>query len=46
MLLALGADPSLKAKDGRTALDIAWGQNKPECVALLQPVTPGPWTRS
>ena len=37
MLLALGADPSLKEKDGKTALDCAWG----ECAALLQPVTPG-----
>eukprot|EP01046_Picozoa_sp_COSAG06_P055056 COSAG06_NODE_9998_length_1772_cov_8.338912_2_plen_123_part_00 len=42
MLLALGADPSLKNKDGKTALDRARANNKPECVALLQPVTPGP----
>ena len=41
MLLALGADPSLKDKYGSTALDWARGQNKPECAALLQPVTPG-----
>ena len=41
MLLALGADPSLKNKDGKTALDCARGNNKPECAALLQPVTPG-----
>ena len=41
MLLALGADPSLKDKDGKTALDWAREQNKPECAALLQPVTPG-----
>ena len=52
MLLALGADPSLKAKNGRTALDCAREENffesaetttvrKPECAALLQPVTPG-----
>ena len=39
MLLALGADPSLK-DDGRTALDCARKWNKPECAALLQPVTP------
>ena len=41
MLLALGADPSLKNKDGKTALDRARQRNKPECAALLQPVTPG-----
>ena len=41
MLLALGADPSLKDKKGRTALDWAGEYNKPECAALLQPVTPG-----
>eukprot|EP01046_Picozoa_sp_COSAG06_P054407 COSAG06_NODE_9683_length_1845_cov_2.204467_2_plen_128_part_00 len=41
MLLALGADPSLKNCDGRTALDEARTYNKPECAALLQPVTPG-----
>ena len=41
MLLALGADPSLKDKYGRTALDEARRFNKPECAALLQPVTPG-----
>ena len=41
MLLALGADPSLKDQGGRTALDWAWEKNKPECAALLQPVTPG-----
>ena len=41
MLLALGADPSLKNEDGRTALDYARERNKPECAALLQPVTPG-----
>ena len=40
MLLALGADPSLKDKWGRTALDKARERNKPECAALLQPVTP------
>ena len=40
MLLALGADPSLKAEDGETALDKARQYNKPECAALLQPVTP------
>ena len=40
MLLALGADPSLKNKDGKTALDIARDGNDPECAALLQPVTP------
>ena len=41
MLLALGADPSLKSNYGKTALGHARQQNKPECVALLQPVTPG-----
>jgi ankyrin repeat protein len=41
MLLALGADPSLKDKDGKTALDWARLKNESECVALLQPVTPG-----
>jgi tankyrase len=41
MLLALGADPSLKDEDGKTALDWARQENKPECAALLQPVTPG-----
>eukprot|EP01046_Picozoa_sp_COSAG06_P026706 COSAG06_NODE_2312_length_7100_cov_7.782609_9_plen_124_part_00 len=41
MLLALGADPSLKTKSGKTALDWARANNKPECAALLQPVTPG-----
>ena len=41
MLLALGADPSLKNKSGKTALDRARDGNKPECAALLQPVTPG-----
>eukprot|EP01046_Picozoa_sp_COSAG06_P030481 COSAG06_NODE_2897_length_6120_cov_56.864308_1_plen_124_part_00 len=40
MLLALGADPSLKDKWGMTALDWARQRNKPECAALLQPVTP------
>ena len=40
-LLALGADPSLKNKDGKTALDRARECNNPECAALLQPVTPG-----
>ena len=40
MLLALGADPSLKDEDGDTALDTARRCDKPECVALLQPVTP------
>eukprot|EP01046_Picozoa_sp_COSAG06_P054545 COSAG06_NODE_9749_length_1827_cov_59.484375_2_plen_134_part_00 len=50
MLLALGADPSLKDKEGKTALDYARQKGfresaettarKPECVALLQPVTP------
>ena len=41
MLLALGADPSLKDNNGKTALDYARQYNKPECAALLQPVTPG-----
>ena len=41
MLLALGADPSLKNSSGKTALDFAREYNKPECAALLQPVTPG-----
>ena len=41
MLLALGADPSLKDWQGKTALDYARQRNKPECAALLQPVTPG-----
>ena len=41
LLLALGADPSLKNEDGDTALDYARVGNKPECAALLQPVTPG-----
>jgi ankyrin repeat protein len=41
MLLALGADPSLKHEDGETALDRARQNNEPECAALLQPVTPG-----
>ena len=51
MLLALGADPSLKGLYGDTALDCARQQNswdsaettagKAECAALLQPVTPG-----
>ena len=41
MLLALGADPSLKDWNGKTALDFARQENKPECAALLQPVTPG-----
>ena len=41
MLLALGADPSLKDSHGETALDWARKRNKPECAALLQPVTPG-----
>ena len=41
MLLALGADPSLKDKKGKTALDCARRRNNPECAALLQPVTPG-----
>jgi ankyrin repeat protein len=41
MLLALGADPSLKDEFGKTALDCARQYNKPECAALLQPVTPG-----
>ena len=40
MLLALGADPSLKNKVGKTALDRARYGNEPECAALLQPVTP------
>ena len=40
MLLALGADPSLKNNQGKTALDRARWYNEPECVALLQPVTP------
>ena len=41
MLLALGADPSLKDENGKTALDRAREENEPECAALLQPVTPG-----
>jgi hypothetical protein len=41
MLLALGADPSLEGYEGKTALDWAREKNKPECAALLQPVTPG-----
>ena len=41
MLLALGADPSLKGYEGKTALDVARQFNEPECAALLQPVTPG-----
>ena len=41
MLLALGADPSLKNQDGETALDRARRCNEHECAALLQPVTPG-----
>ena len=41
MLLALGADPSLKDWNGKTALGYARERNKPECAALLQPVTPG-----
>ena len=41
MLLALGADPSLKNRDGKTALYYAREYDKPECAALLQPVTPG-----
>ena len=41
MLLALGADPSLKNKRGKTALDRARDGNEAECAALLQPVTPG-----
>ena len=50
MLLALGADPSLKDDRGDTALDKArekmpWDSAettacKAECAALLQPVTP------
>ena len=40
MLLALGADPSLKDHWGKTALDWAREQNETECAALLQPVTP------
>ena len=40
MLLALGADPSLKDEEGETALDYARRLNEPECAALLQPVTP------
>ena len=39
MLLALGADPSLKDDRGRTALDWARLKDESECVALLQPVT-------
>ena len=41
MLLALGADPSLKNRNGETALERARQNNEHECVALLQPVTPG-----
>jgi len=36
MLLALGADPSLNDCEGKTALDKARKNNKPECAALLQ----------
>ena len=35
-LLALGADPAAKSKYGETALDKARGQNKAECVAVLE----------
>ena len=40
MLLALGADPSLKDTGGYTALDEARVMKETECAALLQPVTP------
>eukprot|EP01046_Picozoa_sp_COSAG06_P026216 COSAG06_NODE_2245_length_7263_cov_19.964964_12_plen_164_part_00 len=42
MLLALGADPSLKGYGNKTALDKAREKKHSECVALLQPVTPEP----
>ena len=35
-LLALGADPAAKTKYGKTALDMARRNNKPECVAVLE----------
>ena len=35
-LLALGADPATKDKWGKTALDYARQENKPECVAVLE----------
>jgi death-associated protein kinase len=35
-LLALGADPAAKNEFGGTALDRARGQNKTECVAVLE----------
>ena len=35
-LLALGADPAAKDKDGYTALDKARLFNEPECVAVLE----------
>eukprot|EP01046_Picozoa_sp_COSAG06_P046453 COSAG06_NODE_6581_length_2870_cov_4.019488_2_plen_273_part_00 len=35
-LLALGADPAAKDKDGKTALDLARKMNKSECVAVLE----------
>ena len=35
-LLALGADPAAKNRYGKTALDNARGQNKAECVAVLE----------
>jgi ankyrin repeat protein len=43
LLLALGADPSLKDECGfgQTALDKARRFGESACVALLQPVTPG-----
>ena len=35
-LLALGADPAAKNGYGKTALDKAREENKPECVAVLE----------
>jgi hypothetical protein len=38
-LLALGADPTAKNSSGKTAVDYARQQNKPECVAVLEVVS-------
>jgi len=35
-LLALGADPAAKNKNGETALDLARERNHTECVAVLE----------
>ena len=40
-LLQAGADSTTRDIEGKTALDYARERNKPECAALLQPVTPG-----